>query len=375
MPEYPPYRLSELATYLGADCQGDADRLLEGMATLQSATHSDISFLSNPRYRPHLSTTAAGAVLVDRESSIDCRPDCLVCDDPYMAFARLTHLFDRQPRLTSAIAASADIDSSAELGEGVSVGAHVVIGAGASIGSGASIGPGCHVGRGTQIGAGTRLMANVSIYHDVRIGSDCLFHSGAVIGSDGFGHAPIAGARVAGREGQANGDEQQDGRAHACWQKIAQLGGVLIGDRVEIGANTTVDRGALDDTVIEDDVIIDNQVQVAHNVIIGRGTAIAGCVGIAGSATIGRHCNIGGGAGIAGHLKIADGTTVLGMTLINRSVKEPGIYASGTGMQDAASWRKSAVRFTQLEQMSRRIKTLEQCIQRLDTECRDKTQS
>ena len=217
------------------------------------------------------------------------------------------------------------------------------------IGDAVEIGPNTVIESGVCIGDDVYLAANVCIGYGVTLGNNVRVQAGAVIGSEGFGYAPEYNAE----------------RQSIDWNRIAQLGTVIIGHRVEIGANTTIDRGALDNTVIEDDVIIDNQVQIAHNVIVGSGTAIAGCVGIAGSAKIGRRCSIGGGAGIAGHLSIADDTTVLGMTLINRSVTTSGVYASGTGMQPADKWRKSAVRFTQLETLNKRIKVLENKLAKL----------
>ena len=319
---------------------------IDGIATLAAATESQISFLSNPRYRSQLQDTRAAAVIIDSASALDCPVHCLVHNNPYLAFAKLSHYFDRRPVVDNRIHPTAVIDSSASIAEGASIGAGVVIAAAVTIGKNAILGANCVIEAGVSIGDNVCLMPSVVLYHAVRLGNNVMIHSGTVIGSDGFGYSP-------------NPQTVDNYKGGYSWQKIAQLGSVSIGDRVEIGANTTVDRGALDDTIIEEDVIIDNQVQIAHNVIIGRGTAIAGCVGIAGSATIGKFCNIGGGSGIAGHLTIADRTSVLGMTLINRSVTQAGTYASGTGMQDAVSWRKSAVRFTQLDSLNQRVKALE----------------
>ena len=362
----PNYSLAQLAELVGAQlCLGErangkaadesaadisaAEISVTGIAPLATATQQQVSFLSNRKYRPQLETTQAAAVILDSDSAAHCPVHCLVHSNPYLAFARLSHAFSTRPSAAAGIHPSAHISDSASVGKAASIGAGVVIMEGVSIGDQVTIGPNTVIEADVVIGDRVTLMANVTLYHAVTIGSDVTVHAGAVIGSDGFGYAP--------------NPELGDSHGYG-WQKIAQLGSVSIGNRVEIGANTTIDRGALDDTVIEDDVIIDNQVQIAHNCVIGKGTAIAGCVGMAGSSGIGNYCSIGGGAGIAGHLSIADGTTVMGMTLINRSVTKPGAYASGTGMQDASSWRKSAVRFTQLDSLNQRVKALEKQVKK-----------
>ena len=226
------------------------------------------------------------------------------------------------------------------------IGANAYIAAGAEVDAGAIIGPNCIVLDGSHVGADSRLVANVTIYHGVTLGKRVLVHAGSVIGSDGFGFANDSGH----------------------WVKIHQLGGVRIGDDVEIGANTSIDRGAIDDTVIEDGVILDNQIQVAHNVRIGAHTAIAGCVGIAGSAQIGEHCTIGGGVGIVGHLEIADGVTITAMSLVTSSITKPGIYSSGTPLESKAHWQRNFIRFKQLDEMARRIQALERQLQQLSTD-------
>ena len=357
----PAYSLQALADFVGAELrlQSSVDAesvLVRGLGTLANAGSDQLSFLSNPRYRSQLQTTAAAAVILDQQSAADCPVHCLIHDNPYLAFARLSHYFAADRNQGAGVHSAAIVSDSARLGENVIVAAGAVIMDNVVIGAGSVVGANCVVEPRVTLGTNVELMANVTVYHDVQIGSEVVIHAGAVIGSDGFGYAP-----------RPNGSEDVDADTGETlsgygWQKIAQLGTVRIGDRVEIGANTTIDRVALDDTVIESDVIIDNQVQIAHNVVVGRGTAIAGCVGIAGSSVIGKFCNIGGGAGIAGHLSIADGTTVMGQTLINRTVRKPGAYASGTGMQEASSWRKSAVRFTQLEALNQRVKALEKAL-------------
>ncbi len=329
--------LQELADRVGARLVGDPKKLLSGVGTLTHATTTQITFLSNPRYRKHLEGTGAGAVILTESDLSYCPVDALVSSDPYLTYARVAAFFVPDTRDNDGIHSSAVIGAGANVDPTATVGPHAVIGANVTVGAGAIIGPGCVVQRDVVIGAQTRLVANVMVYYGCRIGCRVLIHAGAVIGSDGFGFANDKG----------------------IWIKIAQLGRVIIGDDVEIGANTTIDRGAVEDTVIEDGVILDNLIQVAHNVRIGAHTAMAGCVGVAGSAVIGKHCAIGGGAGILGHLEIADGVTVTAMSLVTKSIRERGVYSSGTPLQPSDSWHKSAVRFKQLDEMARRLKQIE----------------
>lgn len=335
--------LGEVADRLGLECRGDRARTLTGMATLTLADEQQLTFLANPKFRKHLKDTRAGAVILTRELAAECAADCLIADDPYLSYARATHLFDRSPRPAPGIHASAVVAASATIHPGAAIGPCSVIGEGVEIGDGSVIGAGAVIGAGSVIGAHCTLHARAVLYHGIVVGDGCIIHSGAVIGADGFGFAP-------------------SGRG---WEKIAQLGSVRIGRCVEIGANTTIDRGALEDTVIGDRAIIDNLCQVAHNVQIGEGTAIAGCVGIAGSAVIGAHCMIGGGAGIAGHITIADGVQIQGRARIIGSISKPGSYTSGTGMMETAQWRKNAVRFGQLDELYRRVVDLEKHIKKL----------
>lgn len=330
-------RLDELAAYVGAELRGDGEKRIQRVATLNQAGALDISFLANARYKKQLRATAAGAVIVAPQYAQDCPVDALVTRDPYVAFAKIATLLNPPPSFEPGVHGSAVMHPSVTLGAGVYVGPHVVLGKDVEVGDGTYIGPGCIVEDGTCIGVRGHLVARVTLCHGTQIGARVLLHPGVVIGSDGFG--------------QAN----EGGR----WIKVPQLGRVIIGDDVEIGANTTIDRGALEDTRIEDGVRLDNLIQVAHNVVIGAHTAIAACVGIAGSTKIGRHCALGGGVGIAGHLEIADGVQVTAMSLITHSIREAGVYSSGVPFQENAQWQKNCVRFKQLDDMARRLKSLE----------------
>ncbi len=331
------YTLQQLAERVGARVVGDPSRSISGVATLTHAQAGDITFLTNPRYRKFLEQTRAGAVILAEGDVALCPVDALVSRNPYLTYAHVAALFAPAPAGVAGIHPAATVSPDAQIAPDAVIGPNVVIEQGVQVGAGAIIGPGCVLEANVSIGAATRLVGNVTVYHSCRIGSRCLIHAGAVIGSDGFGFAPDRGT----------------------WVKVPQLGRVIIGDDVEIGANTSVDRGAIEDTVIEDGVKLDNQIQVAHNVKIGAHTAMAGCVGIAGSAVIGKHCAIGGGAGILGHLEIADGVTVTAMSLVTKSIKEPGVYSSGTPLDRSEQWHKNAVRFKQLDDMARRLRQLE----------------
>ncbi len=333
----PLLTLGEIANRLALPCIGDAGRPIRGLATLASAGPDHLSFLASRRYLGQLATTRAAAVILSPEMAAHSPCDCLPSEQPYRDYARASQWFDMAPRPAAGVHPSAVVAPSAVLETGVAVAAGCVIGEGVRIGEGSMLGPGCVIGPDCVVGPRNRLHSRVVFYHGVSTGADCTIHSGAVLGGDGFGFAPDAGA----------------------WCKIAQLGGLRLGSRVEVGANTTIDRGALDDTVIGDDVIIDNQVQIAHNVVIGDGTAIAACVGIAGSARIGRRCTLAGGAGVVGHVMIADGVHVTAMSIVTRSIDEPGSWSSGTASMPTREWRRSAVRFTQLDALHRRVLELE----------------
>lgn len=312
---------------------GDPEQRVDGVATLAEAGATQIGFLANPRYRGQLATATAAAIVV-RESDVaaNLRPS-LVAADPYVAFAKVATLFDRQPAAAPGIHASAIVAATARVAAGASIGAFCVVEDGARIDDGAVLGAHCIVGPRCVVGAQSRLVARVTLVQDVTLGRRVLIHPGAVLGADGFGLAFEQGH----------------------WIKVPQLGGVVVGDDCEIGANTTIDRGALGDTVLEDDVRLDNQIQIAHNVRIGAHSALAGCSAVAGSATIGRYCLIGGAAGILGHLSIADRVTVTAMSLVTHSIREPGEYSSGTPIQPNKQWRRNAARFKHLDDIARRL--------------------
>lgn len=333
------YTLSQLAEHLDAQLIGDATCSIASIATLEHGTAGQISFLSNSKYRKFLAETSAAAVLVSTDDAAFAAPgvNLLIVKDPYIAFAKVAQLLDSTPDAASGIHPSAVIDSSVKLGANVAIGANAVIAPGALIGDNAQIGAGCFIGAGASVGDNCKLWANVTLYHNVRIGQRCIIHSGAVIGADGFGFANQAGR----------------------WLKIPQTGTVIIGDDCEIGANTTIDRGAIDDTIIGNNVIIDNQCQIAHNVRIGDHTAMAGCSVVAGSTKIGRYCIIGGAVVINGHIEICDGANITGMAMVMKPITEKGVYSSGIPATTNLEWRKNTAKLRQIEQLYQRVKQLE----------------
>ena len=271
-----------------------------------------------------------------------CPVNALVMDNPYMGYAILANLLDTTPNPVSGIHVSAIIADNVSLGDNVSIGANVVIESGVSLADNVSIGPGCFIGQNATIGKGTRLWSNISIYHDVILGEHCLIQANTVIGSDGFGYAPV--------------NEQYK------WHKIPQLGRVIIGNRVEIGASTTIDRGALEDTIIKDGVILDNQIQIAHNVIIGENTAMAACSVIAGSTVIGKNCTIAGLVGINGHISIADNCVFTGMAMVTKNINHGGVYSSGMPAVPNKEWNKTNARVKRLDNLTNRVKALENAL-------------
>ena len=331
------FRLDELVARLGGELLGDPATAVRRVATLEQAGDGDLAFLANPKYQSRLADCRASAVILAPAARELTERPRIVTPDPYIYFARVAQLFhppesfapgvDPGASLASPVPATATVGAGASIDADVELGDHVVIG------------PGCRIGRGVRIGQGTRLHANVTVYHDCVIGRDGIVHAGAVIGADGFGFA-----------------RDRDG----CWIKIPQVGRVVIGDDVEIGANTTIDRGALDDTVIGNGVKLDNQIQIAHNVRIGDHTAVAGCVGIAGSTTIGARCMIGGQAGIIGHLEIADDVVVSAGTLVSKSIRKRGVYTASLPVQGHAEWVKNFAHLRHLDALVDRIRALEE---------------
>ncbi len=337
------YPLADIAQAIGAEVHGEQASLIHGIAPIQTAGSGQISFLAHSKYRKFLSKTKASAVILTAEDVTDCPTTALVMKQPYLGFAKAAQLFVRPASQTSGIHPSAIIAEDCHVHESAVIAANVVLEPGVVIGKNSLIGPACVIGAGTTIGEHTTLHANVTVYHDIVIGDHVIIHSGTVIGSDGFGLAK----------------EDKE------WLKIPQLGRVVIKDYVEIGANTTIDRGALDDTVIEQGVKLDNQIQVGHNVRIGENTAIAACTGISGSTNIGKNCMIAGMVGFAGHVSTANNVIITGMTVVSKDIKQPGIYSSGTGIEPHQRWRKNAVRFRQLDEMNKRLKSIEQALTKL----------
>lgn len=333
------YSLETLAERFDAQLIGDSQCLVTAIATLQNAEAGQISFLSNSKYRKFLAETRASAVLITADDVAFVAPgvNALVVRDPYVAFARVAQMLDNTPAAANHIHPSAVIDSTAVLGDMVSIGPGAVISAGVVLGANVQIGAGCFIGENAHIGADSRVWANVTIYHAVRIGQRCIVHSGAVIGADGFGFANERGN----------------------WIKIPQTGTVELGDDCEIGANTTIDRGAIENTVIGNNVIIDNQCQIAHNVRIGDHTAMAACSVVAGSTKIGRYCIIGGAVCINGHIEICDGAQITGMAMVMKPITEKGVYSSGIPATSNQEWRKNTAKLRQIEQLFQRVKQLE----------------
>jgi len=333
--------LGEISGRLGGELIGDASTGIDAVGPLDSATPSTIAFLANPLYEKQLAASQAGCVIVApafREAAA-IRGAAIVTPDPYLYFARLTQWWAERtrPAPLPGIHPTALVDPGAEVAADASIGAFAVIEAGAAIGAGVTIGAHAFVGRDCVLGAGTRLGPRVTVMFETTLGERCFVQCGAVLGGDGFGFAPTAGR----------------------WEKIEQLGRVRLGDDVEIGANSCIDRGATGDTVIGDGVKIDNLVQIGHNVRIGAHTAIAGCVGVAGSTTIGAHCMLGGGVGISGHISIADHVVVTAATQVTRSIAKAGVYSGLFPFDDNASWEKNAATLRNLHALRERVRALE----------------
>lgn len=340
------YRLADIVARFGGQVLGDAETRISQIGTLEKAGAGQIAFLANAKYRKQLEGSHAAAVILSQADAEATAIPRIVCDNPYSYFARLSAFLNPLRDYAPGIHASAVVASTAKVSPQAHIGPQVTVGEGAVIEAGVVLMAGCVVGDHTVIGEHTRLYPRVTVYHDCIIGKHVIAHSGAVIGSDGFGMA------------------WENGR----WLKIPQIGRVIIGDHVEIGANTTIDRGALDDTIIEEDVKLDNQIQIAHNVRIGAHTAIAGCVGIAGSTTIGKYCRIGGSAGIIGHLNIADKVEIGSFTLVSKSITEAGSYAGVYPFSKNDEWRNNAVHLRHLGELAKRVKALEKEIESLKGE-------
>jgi UDP-3-O-[3-hydroxymyristoyl] glucosamine N-acyltransferase len=329
--------LSEIVERFGGELLGEGGVQVDQVATLESATGTQISFFTNPRYRRQLEQTHAAAVIVSREAvGLIDRP-LIVCDNPYAYFGRVSDFLNPPDAVIPGVHPTAVVDPSAQVHPSACIGPLASVAADAVIGARTLLGAGSHVGACARIGSDCRIQANVSIYHDCSIGARAILHSGAVIGADGFGIAMDGGRYL----------------------KIPQIGRVIVGDDVEIGANTTIDRGALDDTVIEDGVKLDNQIQIGHNCRIGAHTAIAGCVGIAGSTRIGRYCRIGGGAMIGGHLEIADNVEIGGASGVPKSILKPGTYTALFPISSHPEWLKNAAHIRHLDRLATRIRELE----------------
>ncbi len=330
-------RAEVLAEASGCRLRGDPGIDIRGVATLADAGPDRLSFLANARYRSQLPGTRAGLVVLRAEDAERYPGACLIADDPYLAFARIAALFERRPVRPPGIHPTAVIAEGAEISPEAHIGPHCSIGAGSRVEAGASLGPACIVGEDCLVGEACELVARVTLVLRVRLGQRVLIHPGAVLGADGFGLARDAGH----------------------WLKVPQLGGVSVGDDCEIGANSTIDRGAIGDTMLENDVRIDNQVQIGHNVRIGAHSALAGCVGVAGSTRIGRNCLIGGAVGIVGHLDICDGVSITGLSMVSASIDRPGVYGSGIPVQDQRRWRRNLARLHRLDDLARRLDALE----------------
>ena len=332
-----PVSLGELATRFGCELIGDPDLVVSDVASLPNATGRSLTFLSSAAYKAQLASTQAGAVILRPDDAPDCPVAAILHDDPYACYARMAAILCPAPTYAPGAHASAIVDETATVAESAHLAANVVVGERSVIGEDVYLGPGTVVGPDCVIGDACRLVANVTLARAVRIGKRGIFHPGVVLGADGFGNA-----------------QTKDG-----WVKVPQVGGVVIGDDVEIGANTTVDCGAIDDTVIEDGVRIDNLCMIAHNVRIGAHTALAGMTGIAGSATIGKRCLFAGSAGSVGHVTICDDVVVLARAVITHDINEPGAYSGMFPAEPARDWTKFVARLRRVDALQKRVKKLE----------------
>jgi len=329
-------KLGDLAKQLDLQLYGDDKATVQSLAPVSRATKDDICFVVSNKYLTELKACRAGAIIVPEELLAHVPGNALQSLNPYASYARASWILQPETRPAAGVHHTAVIDPSSTIDASASIAANVVIGKNVDIGSDVLVGEHCVIGDNVSIGSGCRLFARVTIYHGCRLGQHCRLQSGSVVGSEGFGYAFDNG-----------------------WQAIHQVGGVQVGDHVHIGANTTIDRGAMDDTVIGNGVILDNQIQIAHNVRIGDNTAIAGCVGIAGSTHIGSHCQIGGACNIVGHLKIADQVVLSATSFVSQSIKAPGRYSSGVPLQESHRWRRSFAAMTRIDELLKRVRKIE----------------
>lgn len=338
------YTLSELTAGLDVTIKGDPDCIITGVGTIQAAQAGQIAFLMNPLYKKYLATTRAAAVILTELDSLDSSGNAIVSRDPYYTYAKIAAYFEQKPTQQPGIHPTAVIGKDCKIDPTASIGANSVINDGVTLGKNVVIGAGCIIGEQTVIDEDSRLDARVTLYYQIHIGKRVQIASGTVIGADGFGLAKHKGV----------------------WQKVPQLGRVVIEDDVEIGSNCSIDRGAIEDTILEKSVKLDNLVQIGHNVRIGESTAIAGCVGVSGSTVIGKNCLIGGACGFAGHITIADNVMITGMTAVTKSIKEPGVYSSGVGgLMTNHEWRKNSARLHRLDKLTQRVKILESVLEEL----------
>lgn len=331
------FTLGEIAEHIGCEIKGDPDLVIERVCTLQSGIKGGITFLSNRKYSQYLQSTQASAVILAEKDVEQCPVSALIHANPYVCYARVAHYISAQEKTSEGVHPTAVVHPEASISSTASIAANVVIEANVCIEDDVVIGAQCTIGKGSMIKQGSRLNTNISVYNDTQIGKRAIIHSGVVIGADGFGIA------------------QDDGQ----WVKVPQLGRVSIGDDVEIGANTTIDRGAIEDTVIGNGVKLDNQIQIGHNVVIGDHTAMAGCSGVAGSTVIGQRCTIGAAAVVLGHLELVDDVHVTACTMVSKSITEAGVYSSGTPMQANSKWKRNYTRFAQLDELAKRVRELE----------------
>lgn len=337
-------KLGDIAQRFQLECGGGADTEIDGIASLQEAGPGQLAFLFNSSHRSRLAATKAAAVVLRAADAGECPVPCLVAENPRLAWANIAALFDPVPRPEPSLHPSAIVADTATVGRGVAIDAGAVVKPGAEIHDNAVIDSGCHIGEGAVVGAGTRLFPNVALYHDVHVGEACIIHAGAVLGADGFGF-------------------ELDG-ATGDYVKIPQVYGVRIGDHVEIGAGTTIDRGGLNHTAVGDHCKIDNQVQIGHGTAIGHHTVISGCTAIAGSVSIGSYCLIGGAVGIVDNIRIADEVEITAMTLVSRSIHRKGRYSSGTGLMSGRDWKRSVVGFKKLDGILKRLRRLESLVEK-----------